>query len=185
MRLGAEHDGIKGKIRWKVHHSPSDKIDLEAFLTHSDAGVAYARCWFRANDDKAILATGSDDGIKVWIDGKEVLAKKLRRDALPGEDRTPIKLNDADWHEMLVKVDNRTASWAFYLERAKQEKANLFFGVCPRPAKECERSFHVRTVRCFVSVSKSQHRPALRVPIPGSWTPRVRRSSSVTVRVGE
>jgi hypothetical protein len=121
--LGAEHDGIKGKIRWKAHHSPGDKIDLEAFLKHSDAGVAYARCWFRANDEKAVLATGSDDGIKVWIDGKEVLSRKLRRDAVPGEDKTPIKLNDADWHEMLVKIDNRTASWAFYLELL-EEKGN-------------------------------------------------------------
>lgn len=32
------------------------------------------------------------------------------------------------------------------LARAAEERANLFFGVCPRPRKGCERAWHIRTV---------------------------------------
>jgi len=39
--------------------------------------------------------------------------------------------------------------WARYIKLAEMEHANLFFGVCPRPKKNCERSFHVRIVRCL------------------------------------
>jgi hypothetical protein len=117
LELGKEYEGLKGKVRWKVHHSPGDKVDLERILSHSDAGVAYAVCWFKSEDVRAVLSTGSDDGIKVWIDRKRVLSKKTRREAVPGEDRTAVTWKvDEDWHELLVKVDNRTASWAFYLE---------------------------------------------------------------------
>jgi hypothetical protein len=122
INLAREYDGVKGKVRWKVHHSLNDRIDLERVLDHSEAGVAYAVCWFHfpeGGPEGGFMAvtTGSDDGIKVWIDRKQVLAKKAVREAVPGEDRSAtVRLKDDDWHELLVKVDNRTGSWAFYLE---------------------------------------------------------------------
>jgi hypothetical protein len=114
--LGKEYDGIKGKVRWRVHHSLDDCIDLEKFLSHSEAGVAYAVCWFRTEQTRELnILTGSDDGIKMWVDRREVLAKKTRREAVAAEDKTLVKL-DEGWHELLVKIDNRIGSWAFFLE---------------------------------------------------------------------
>jgi hypothetical protein len=110
-----EFDGAKGKIRWQSHTAPSGYVDLKKFFAHGDAGVAYALCWFRTDRKKAVLATGSDDGIKVWIDSKIVLDKPAHRDAVPGDDLTPIDIR-GDWREMLVKVDNRYDTWGFYLE---------------------------------------------------------------------
>jgi len=117
VALAKEYDGIKGKVRWKIHRSPGDFIDFEKFFKHDDAGVAYAVCWVRAeNDRKASLLTGSDDGIKVWLDRKLVHAKKARRDALPGEDKVVVSLKEDEWQELCVKVDSRTGSWGFFLE---------------------------------------------------------------------
>ncbi|MBL8795516.1 MAG: hypothetical protein JNM56_16545 [Planctomycetia bacterium] len=114
--LRKDYDGVKGKVRWKVQRSPTDKIDLEKILSHSKAGVAYAVCWFRCDDARGTLLTGSDDGIKVWINRKEVLARKALREAVPGEDKTPVEFKADEWNELLVKVDNRTSTWAFFLE---------------------------------------------------------------------
>jgi hypothetical protein len=114
--LGKEYDGLQGKVRWQVHHSQTDKIDLQKVFDHSDAGVAYAVCWVKpAWRMRAILATGSDDGIKVWINRKLVLDKAVHREAVPADDKTPITLEDG-WQEILVKIDNRFGTWAFYLD---------------------------------------------------------------------
>ena len=117
VELGKAFDGIKGKVRWKAHHGNGDFIDFEKIFKHDDAGVAYAVCWVRAeNDVKANLLTGSDDGIKVWLDRKLVQSKKARRDALAGEDKAVVSLKEDEWQELCVKVDSRTGSWGFFLE---------------------------------------------------------------------
>jgi hypothetical protein len=116
VNLGQEYDGIRGKIRWRFHHSDTDKIDLERFFAHGEAGVAYAVCWVRAPAKRAaVLATGSDDGIKVWLNRKLTLDRHVHREAIPGEDQRRIELA-AGWNEILVKVDNDFGTWAFYLE---------------------------------------------------------------------
>jgi hypothetical protein len=113
--LNREYAGLKGKVRWKLHESETDKIDLQQLLDHDQAGVAYAVCWVRSPKPKALLATGSDDGIKVWLNRRVVLDRPVHREAVPGEDQTPIELKQ-DWNEVLVKVDNRFGTWAFFLE---------------------------------------------------------------------
>jgi hypothetical protein len=114
--LGKEYDGLRGKTRWQLHQSSTDKVDLQRVFDHGDAGVAYAVCWVKAAwRMRVILATGSDDGIKVWLDRKLVLDKAVHREAIPEDDRTPVSLS-ADWQEVLVKVDNRFGTWAFYLD---------------------------------------------------------------------
>ncbi len=114
--LASQYDGLGGKVRWQLYHSPTDKVDLQKFFGHGEAGVAYAVCWVKhAWRGKAILATGSDDGIKVWIDRRLVLDKAVHREAVPGDEKTPVVL-DAGWQEVLVKVDNRFGTWAFYFD---------------------------------------------------------------------
>jgi hypothetical protein len=140
--LRKEYDGIKGKLRWKVRHSETDKIDLERILVHSKAGVAYAVCWFRCEEAKGTLLTGSDDGIKVWINRKEVLARKALREAVPGEDKTPVQFKADEWNELLVKVDNRTSTWAFFLElQAADGKALEGLKVRTLPPGEEDKQF--------------------------------------------
>jgi hypothetical protein len=99
-----------------LHHSKTDKIDLENIFNHPESGVAYAVCWVRcAEHPKVRLATGSDDGLKLWLNRRLVLDRRGGRVANPGTDRELIDLA-LGWNELLVKVDNITGPWAFYLE---------------------------------------------------------------------
>jgi hypothetical protein len=130
VHLGKEYAGLKGKVGWVPHHSATDKIDLEKFFEHGEAGVAYALCWLRCDRRKALLATGSDDGIKVWINRRLVLDQPVHREAVAGDDKTPVELSGS-WNELLVKVDNKFGSWAFFLELR-----DLIAGR-PNPVVEC------------------------------------------------
>ncbi|HWG43901.1 MAG TPA: hypothetical protein VN688_14080 [Gemmataceae bacterium] len=116
LDLGKEYDGLKGKMRWQSHNSSTDKIDLQKVFDHGEAGVAYAVCWVKPGwRMRPTLVTGSDDGIKVWINRKLVLDKAVHREAIPSDDKTPVMLEEG-WQEVLVKVDNRFGTWAFYLD---------------------------------------------------------------------
>jgi hypothetical protein len=115
VNLSKEYEGLGRKVHWQLHDGSDGLIDLQKFFHHGEAGVAYAVCWVQTPSRRAVLATGSDDGIKVWIDRKVVLDRPVHREAVPRDDLTPVQLR-AGWHEVLVKVDNRFGTWAFYLQ---------------------------------------------------------------------
>ncbi|MHB1423574.1 MAG: hypothetical protein ACYC3I_10340 [Gemmataceae bacterium] len=143
--LNKEIDGLEGKVHWQRHDSSTDKIDLQKFFDRGEAGVAYAACWIKpAWRTQAILATGSDDGIKVWINRKLVVDKAVHREAVPADDKTPITLED-NWQEILVKIDNRFGTWAFYFDLLD-----------PRTGRPLPRErFQVRTTPLTVVDSKA------------------------------
>ena len=133
-----EYQGLEGNIRWQTFQSPTDLIDLKKFFQHGEAGVAYAVCWVQCGRRPALLSTGSDDGIKVWINRGLVLDKAVHRPAIPGEDQTPVEMADG-WNEILVKVDNRLDTWGFYLDLRNRDNGRPLDNVKVRltpPAEE-------------------------------------------------
>jgi hypothetical protein len=118
VNLDKEYDGIPGKIKWKEHKSETGRISLDKFFERpfNESNLAYAVCWVKSDRDRtATLATGSDDGIKVWVNRKIRIDAGVSREAEPGKDIQPVPLKKG-WNELLVKVDNRFGRWAFYFE---------------------------------------------------------------------
>lgn len=60
------------------------------------------------------VALGSDDSLKVWINGKEALATKAVRPAAPDQDFATLELKPGK-NQLLVKVTNITGDFAFYI----------------------------------------------------------------------
>jgi HEAT repeat protein len=56
------------------------------------------------------LEVGSDDAIKVWVNGKSVHSNNASRGNEPGQDKVRIKL-DEGWNTMLLKVINGGGGW--------------------------------------------------------------------------
>ena len=54
-------------------------------------------------DQDVVLTFGSDDGIKVWLNGAVVNAKNVTRGFNVDEDQVPAKLKKG-WNTLLVKV---------------------------------------------------------------------------------
>ncbi|MEM2251424.1 MAG: hypothetical protein QW626_04940, partial [Candidatus Hadarchaeales archaeon] len=61
------------------------------------------------------LRVGSDDSVKVWINGKLVHSNRVVRAAAPDQDIIPdIRLEEGT-NTILVKVCNKAGGWGFYL----------------------------------------------------------------------
>jgi hypothetical protein len=73
--------------------------------------AAYARCEVWSDDEcKATLHLGSDDGVKVWLNGKELYKREFERRVKRRDDKVRITLKKG-WNELLVKVANTTGRW--------------------------------------------------------------------------
>ena len=48
------------------------------------------------------MLVGSDDTVRVWINGKQVHEYATPRSARPDDDKVPVKL-DAGWNRVLVE----------------------------------------------------------------------------------
>ncbi len=60
----------------------------------------------------ARLAVGSDDGVKVWLNGTLVHSNPVQRGLVPGEDLVDITLQQG-WNRLVLKVVNASGGWGF------------------------------------------------------------------------
>src|SRR5262249_40628749 len=79
-------------------------------------GAAYAVSWAYSDRDQAVtLAVGSDDGVRLWVNGEQVHDVKGGRQARPGQDLVKARLKKG-WNEVRAKVDNIIGTWELCLE---------------------------------------------------------------------
>jgi hypothetical protein len=102
-------------LRWQTYSNNSTGlIDLTKVFVPKNDVVSYA--YRTLNSPKARTAkfgVGSNDGVKVWINGKVVLDRKVLRPAKPNEDLIDIPLQKGE-NSILVKVDQLGNKWGFY-----------------------------------------------------------------------
>ncbi len=90
-------------------------VDLLEIVEPDQWAVAYA--WTKVISEEAQeveLRTGSDDQIKVWLNGEEVISHEMPREAQPDQDVVSVTL-DQGANQLLVKVCNEEMDWGFYL----------------------------------------------------------------------
>ncbi|MEE2614362.1 MAG: DUF1553 domain-containing protein [Verrucomicrobiota bacterium] len=61
------------------------------------------------------ISFGSGDGVKVWLNGREVLAKKIKRDAQPDQELVTVSLDKGE-NEILIKIVNNDNKSGFYFD---------------------------------------------------------------------
>src|SRR5205085_10266398 len=64
-------------------------------------------------DQDAEILLGTDDGAKLWVNGKEVFATDATRAAAPGQDAVKVKLVKGK-NTVLLKVANGNNPHGFY-----------------------------------------------------------------------
>ncbi|MBM3958138.1 MAG: hypothetical protein FJ313_08820, partial [Gemmatimonadetes bacterium] len=89
---------------------------------------AYAVTWIISPQEQdAVLAIGSDDGLVVWVNGERVHTNLVSRAYGSMQDRVPIHLK-AGRNELLVRVMQGNGAWAVgarVLDREGQPLAGL------------------------------------------------------------
>ncbi len=112
-----QYTGKEGKVKWfKPEHKQIDGfVNLASLLRPSEWTVAYAATYVHSPDVREVhFRVGSDDDIKVWLNGRLVLSKNIGRFAAMDQDIVSVSLKSGR-NEILLKVCNRDGSWGFYM----------------------------------------------------------------------
>jgi hypothetical protein len=90
-------------------------VDFGARFHHAEHISAYAlmRIW-SPEKQPALILLGSDDGVRLWLNGRLVHENPVIRAAVPDKDAVPCTL-EAGWNTLLVRVANGTEEHALYL----------------------------------------------------------------------
>jgi hypothetical protein len=121
LNLAQSYSGKDGmKVNWRKHEETiSGYIDFAKLFTPSEEAVSYAYRTIDAKEARTVkFGVGSNDGVKVWINGRVVLDRPVSRRAEPNQDIIEIPLKKGE-NTILVKVDQLKRGWGFYFTEKK------------------------------------------------------------------
>jgi len=104
-----------GTATWTAYTSPTDAVDLLKIYTDGQTlnRVVYAYTTVMSpTADDIFLTVGSDDSVRVWLNGKVIETNAAMRGVSADNDIIPVHLN-AGANALLVKVVNAGGGWGF------------------------------------------------------------------------
>jgi formylglycine-generating enzyme required for sulfatase activity len=110
-------------------------------VVHQFAQVNFASTWLyrtiRANKAGRLTAyLGSDDGLRVWLNGKSILSKNVPRGVTPGEDSVELELVAGE-NTLLLQVHNQRGGHGFCFELRDPAVLPVWDGLARRFPREC------------------------------------------------
>ena len=101
------------KAEWRPVTAPRNGVvALDKLLRGGNDRVAYLKTQLIAEQEQeALLEMGSDDGIKVWLNGRVVHSNNATRPCAPGQDKKKIRLAQGP-NTLLVKITQGGGEWA-------------------------------------------------------------------------
>ena len=131
----APADTYKGKggaaVGWRtVRADESGYVRLDNIIRPNEQAIVYGLVYVFSPDDRtAPLLLGSDDGVRVWVNGELVHTNPSYRAAEPDLDRISVRLKKGR-NKLLLKVLQGAGGWGFYVRFADPE-AELRFALKP------------------------------------------------------
>ena len=125
--LDADLQGKERKVAWrKIPVQPLfGTVDLDAMLRPNDQALAYAAAFVKSSKAQdAAVRVGSDEALRVWWNGKEVVTRDVRREMGFDQDVAAVHLNEG-WNIVLLKVHDQTGAWAFRMRLTTPEGGKL------------------------------------------------------------
>jgi hypothetical protein len=109
--------GVGGKLRWRTQEDWADGQINNIGDTANSSTYLYRTITVDSARQVA-LSLGSDDGIKVWHNGKQVLANNVGRPAMPDQEKLTLDLTPGVNH-VLMKISNGAGLTGFYFKLAE------------------------------------------------------------------
>ncbi len=104
----------EGKLKWTKQPEWQDGTAYNDKLTGTNSANYLFRTIESQTPQVLSLSLGSDDGIKLWVNGREVLSKKVGRNvAAAGQETATIQLATG-LNEVLMKIVNGGGATGFY-----------------------------------------------------------------------
>lgn len=118
-----------GERAWKPVEAggPSGLVDMSTHLGAASDCIGYglARIVVPAATD-AVIRAGSDDGIKIWLNGNAVHENNVNRGTAVDQDQVPVKLKAGE-NVVLVAITQGGGGWNFCLRLTNPDGAPLEF----------------------------------------------------------
>ncbi|GEM_PF-2286541 len=115
--LSAVYTGKDGRsIKWfrPFDYDSSGYVDLNMIISPNDFAVAYALTYLNCPSEKEVqFRFGSEDGIRAWLNGREIFNRTISGPAIVDDDLVAVKLKKG-WNEIMLKVTDTWGSWGFY-----------------------------------------------------------------------
>lgn len=104
---------VDGVGAWSSYTTKDDTVDLDEALALKSWSTAYASATISCDEPKkAVLGIGSDDAVKVWLNGRVIHENWIGRASKHDDDLVPLELNQGENH-LLLKVVNWEHGAAF------------------------------------------------------------------------
>ena len=115
------YTGAAGKaVKWKTYSDhTSGYINFARLFSPNKDVVSYAYTTVIAPEAQTMkFGVGSNDGVRVWVNGKLVLDRPILRKAVPNDDTITVPVKKGE-NSILVKVDQLGNKWGFYFTQSK------------------------------------------------------------------
>jgi len=100
---------------WQLLKQTDDIVELDARYPGTDFAAAFALAEIKSDKGvKTFLSVGSDDGIRIWHNGKLIHDNWIGRGVNKDEDLVPITLV-AGSNQLLLKVQDMNQGWGFVI----------------------------------------------------------------------
>jgi CubicO group peptidase (beta-lactamase class C family) len=105
---------------WTLIKSPADIVDLEREFPGTDFSAAFALAEIKSDKEvKTFLSVGSDDGIRIWHNGKLIHDNWIPRGTTKDDDLVPLTLQKGS-NQILLKVQDMQGGWGFVVRVLNQ-----------------------------------------------------------------
>ncbi len=112
-----------GALRWTPRPHWTDGAVI--LFDQTDYCAMYLSRTVSAERDTALaISLGSDDGIKVWLDGAPVFQHDVYRGAQPDQESLELNLAKGS-HRLLLKINNGGGDFGFYFAVTDRERKTL------------------------------------------------------------
>jgi predicted esterase len=158
--------------RWVLASSSEGPVDVRATLHANEADIiAYAAGTLHVeHGGRLYLLLGTDDGVRVLVDGKPVWTRDEPRPERDDDDFIPLDLSAGD-HPIVFKLHQREGAWLFHARLVDSQLAPPRAAYLALPGASSDDARDLAAKMSWVSVDRGA--------VGGSFRPRL------TVRFGE
>jgi hypothetical protein len=115
------------EARWSRPFKPGARgaVDFDAVFGHKEFAIAYVLASVKIDGDtkrKLTLLLGSDDSVRVWVNGTVVHTNPAKRGVVADQDAVEITL-EPGWNDILVKVAQFAGAWGVCLRLTEADRS--------------------------------------------------------------
>lgn len=121
------YPGVDGKpVQWTLDRTPANgRMDLYKYDPYEMVVVYAVTFVYSPKDQELPLLLGSDDGVKVFLNDREIHRVLTVRVVKVDQDRIPLRLTKG-WNKLMLKIENNYGGYNFYARLLDPETSLAF-----------------------------------------------------------